>query len=79
MSPQSFDHLIKELTHFKRTWFLQTMTSGGYMGENKGEGCIASPIQWIWFQADPGWCIGTESPSVLQSKSQRVRHGFVTE
>ena len=69
---------MKELTHWKRTWFWEVLKAGR-KGDDRGwEGWMASRIQWVWVNCMSWWWIGR--PDMLQSMgSQKVGHNWVTE
>ena len=75
-----FGHLIKKLTHLKRSWCWERLKAGGEGDDRGWDGWMASPALWTWAWAGSGswWCIG--KPGMLWSMGlQRVRHDWVTE
>ena len=75
---QSFGHLMRKPTHWKRLW--ERLKVGGE-GDNWGwDGWMASLTQWtgVWVNSGSWWWTGR--PGMLQSmRSQRVRQDWVTE
>ena len=52
---QSFGHLYKELTHWKRPWCWERLKAGGWEGDDRGgDGWMASPTQWTWVWVSSG-------------------------
>ena len=77
---QYFGHLIKDLTHLKRSWFWGKLKAGGEGDDRGWVGWVASLTQWTWIWANSGSWWWTGRPHVLQSLGlQRVGHNCVTE
>ena len=73
-----FGHLIKKLTHLKRSWCWERLKAGGEGDDRGWDGWMASPALWTWAWAGSGswWCIG--KPGMLWSMGlQRVRHDWL--
>ena len=77
---QCFGHLMRELTHFKRSWCWEGLGAGGE-GDNRGwDGWMASPTRWTWVWVNSWSWWWTGRPGVLQFVgSQRVGHDWATE
>ena len=70
----------KELTHWKRPWYLERLKVGGEGADREWDGCMASTTQWTWVWVNSGSWWSTGRPGVLQSMgSQRVGHDWATE
>ena len=77
---QYFDHLCKELTHWKRLWCWEGL---GAVGEGDGRGWngwTASPTWWTWVWVNLRSWWWTRRPGLLQFMgSKRVRQDWATE
>ena len=70
----------KQPIHWKRSWCWERLKAEGEEGNRGWDGCIASPIQWIWTWANPRRWWRTGKPGMLQSMGyQRGEHNLVTE
>ena len=70
----------KELTPLKRPWCWERLRAGREGDDRGWDGLMASPTQWTWVSVNSGSCWWTGRPGVLQAtRSQRVRHNWVTE
>ena len=77
---QSFGHLCKELTHWKRPWCWERFKAGGEGDDRGWDGWMASPTRWTWVWVNSGSWWWTGRPGVLQCMgSQRVEHNWGTE
>ena len=77
---QSFGHLMRELTHWKRLWCWEGLGAGGEGDDRGWDGWMASPTRctWVWMNFGRWWWTGR--PGVLQFMgSQRVGRDWVTE
>ena len=64
----------------EKSLMLGKIEGRGEEGVRGWDGWMASPMQWIWTQANFMRWWGTGRPGVLQSMElQRVRHGWMTE
>ena len=77
---QYFGHLMRKLTHLKRSWCCKRLRAGGEGDDRGWDGWMASLTRWTWVWVDSGSWWWTGRPGVLQSMgSQRVGHDWVTE
>ena len=77
---QYFDHLMQELTHWKRLWCWEGLGAGGEGDDRGWDGRMASLTwwTWVWVNSRSWWWTGR--PGVLWFMgSQRVRHDWATE
>ena len=78
-NPNTLATWCKELTHWKRPWYWESLKVGGEGDDRGWDGWMASLTQWIWVW-DSGSLWWRGRPGVLQSMgSQRVGHDWVTE
>ena len=70
----------RDLTHLKRPWFWERLSTGG-KGDDRGwDGWMVSLTQWTWIWVDSRSCWWTGKHGVLQSMgSQRVGYYWATE
>ena len=69
----------EEPTHWKRPWCWERLWAGGE-GDDRWDGWMASPVQWIWTWVNSGRWRGTGKPGVPQSLgSRRVKQDLETE
>ena len=70
----------KVLTHWKRLWCWEGL-GAGEEGDDRGwDGWMASLTRWTWVWVNSRSWWWTGRPGVLQfTRSQRVRHDWVTE
>ena len=69
----------EELTHWKRPWCWERLRTGG-KGDNRGDGWMASSIQWTWVWVDSGSWWWTGRLGVLWFMGlQGVWHDWVAE
>ena len=70
----------KELTHLKRPWCWERLSSGGE-GDNRGwDGWMASQTQWTWVSVNSmSWWWTGRPGMLLFVGSQRVGHDWATE
>ena len=80
MKLQYLGHLMKELTHWKRSWCWEALGAGG-KGDDRGwDGWIASPTHWTGAWVDSGSWWWTGRSGILQFMGlQRVGHDWATE
>ena len=77
---QYVDHLMQELTHWKRPWSWERLKAGGEGDHREWDGWIASSTRWTWVWANFRSWWWTGKPGVLQSMGlQRVGHDWATE
>ena len=70
----------EELTHWKRFWWWEWLTTGGEGDDIGWDGWMASLTWWAWVWAISGSWQWTGKPGMLQSMgSQRVGHNWVIE
>ena len=65
--------------YWTRPWCWERLRAGGEGGDRGWDIWVASPTQWTWVWANSRRWWRTGKPGLLQFKSQRVRHGWVTE
>ena len=70
----------EELTHRKRSWWLEVLTVEGERDNRGWDGWMASPTQRTWFRVHSGSWWQTGKPGMLQSMGlQRAGHDWATE
>ena len=70
---------LKQLTRWKSPWCCERLRAEGEEGV-RGDGWMASPMQWTWTWANFGRWWGTGRPGMLLSlRSQWVRPNWGTE
>ena len=77
---QYFDHLMQNLTHWKRPWCWEGLRAGEEGDDRGWDGWMVSPTLWTWVWVNWGSWWWTWRPGLLQfTGSQRVGHDWVTE
>ena len=76
-SSNPLDTWYEELTHWKRPWCWERLKTGGEGGNRGWDGWMASLTRWVWASSGRWW--RTRKPDVLQMRSQRIGHNWVTE
>ena len=73
-------HISGCLTHLKRPWCWERLTTRGEGDDRGWDGWMASLTQWTWVWVNSRSWWWTGRPRVLQSMgSQRVGHDWATE
>ena len=77
---QYFGHLMRKLTHFKRSWCWERLRAGGEGDDRGWDVWMASPTQciWVWVNSGIWWWTGRPG-MLLFMGSQKVRHDWATE
>ena len=77
---QYFVHLMRRVTHLKRSWCWEWFRAGGEGDDRGWDGLMASLTQWTWVWVVSGSWWWTGRPGVLWFNwSHRVGHYWVTE
>ena len=77
---QYFGHLMRKLTHLKRSWCCKRLRAGGEGDNRRWDAWRASltRLMWLWVNSGRWWWTGR--PGMLRFMgSQIVRHDWVTE
>ena len=70
----------KELTHLRRPWCWERLSTGGEGDDRGWDGWMAPPTQWTWVWVNSRSWWWTARPGVLQFMgSQRVGQDWATE
>ena len=70
----------KELTHWKKSWYLERLKAGGEENNRGLDGLMSSPTQWRWVWTPPGSWWWTVRIGVLKTMgSWRVGHDWANE
>ena len=71
---QYFGYLMRKATYLKRLWCWERLRARGEGNDGGWDGWMASLTQWTWVCVNPGSCLWTGSPGMLQSWGRRVEH-----
>ena len=76
---QYLDHLLQELTHWKRPWCWERLKAGE--GDDRGwDGWMASSTRWtrVWASSGSWWRTGKPGSAVVHGVA-KIRHKWATE